>query len=452
MRNLDATFSAANYRHIWDEHARRGRPLGSLIPEVVSLGEDLRKLRASQKSKLSMSSDSRSAVRFEQQREVDELLSRRRDALTRMLNVYALDASRRIRNQEYDLGLTALPPRNQKVVYRLSALDSPASYFLVKQIERNIREAFDVTMPNRHRMMSQVVTLLQNKTPKTLLKLDVASCFESISHASLREMLKNQPRLGQTTQLFLDNLISAYGDLTGKPCGLPRGVGISSFLAEAFLKTVDSEIRLMQGVTYYARYVDDIVIIVTDVTHDKRASEIRDRVTDSLRRRGLRRNHSKERLLSSTDGSKRRITLLGYEVAVHMPNGEASIDISKTRYTDYVDRLESAFKRYRTNAGAGAATALEKRVALLTSNQRLWRPGGFNSNGVRFSHKAMREPGARLYKLDQHLQRLILDNCSDPTLRDRLAEHSFVEGFKSVRFMRVSQRRRDQITSIWRTQ
>lgn len=453
MKNLDATFSSANYRHIWDEHARRGRPLASRIPEVMALGSELQRLRASQKASLaSAAPDGRSALRTTQQGEVEKLLGRRREVLSTKLDTYALDAARRIRNREYELGLTALPPRDGKIVYRLGALEMPSSYFLVKQLERNISDAFDVSMPNRHRMMAQILSLLQDQTPKTIMRLDVASCFESISHDALREMLQNQPRLGQTTQHFLEKLIADYGDMTGQPFGLPRGVGISSFLAEAFLKTVDNEIRLLAGVTYYARYVDDIVIIVTDTDHDTRAAQIKDVLTASLKRRGLRRNQKKERVLSSVDSSTRRITLLGYELTACIPRGMASLDISRNRYADYVARLDAAFARFSAAPGAGAATALEKRVQLLTSNQRLWRPGGFNSNGIRFSHRALSAPGPRLLKLDGYLQRLIKDNCPDGVLRARLSVHSFEEGFKRVRFMRVSQRRRDQITSIWRPQ
>lgn len=453
MKNLDGTFSSANYRHIWDEHARRGRLLTAHIPEMQQFKNDLRNLRAMHKQQAASHADGDfQKIRAKQLREIEEIKSQRRAVLSTKLDVFAIDAAKRIRDRKFDLGLRPLGPRNGKVVYRLDALEAPATYFLVKQLERNIRDAFDVRMPNRHRMISQLATLLRNKTPKTVMRLDVAACFESISHDALLEMLQDEPRLGQTTRDFLEKLLADYRDLTGKPAGLPRGVGISSFLAEAFLKSVDGEIRLMPGVTYYARYVDDIVVIVTDANHDGRASKVRDQLTTSLRQRGLRRNAKKERWLSSTDKSTRRVTLLGYELSVCIPQGEASLDMSKARYDDYVTRLNSAFVRFAAAPGDGAATALDKRVQLLTSNQRLWRPGGFNSNGIRFSHRALTTPGPRMRRLDDHLQRLIHREVSDQVLRERPKGHSFVEGFLQVRFMRVKQRRREQITAIWRSQ
>lgn len=411
----------------------------------------MQRLRSTHKAKIAATApDARSGVRIEQRDEIDRLIARRREVLSTRLETFALDAAIRIRERRYGLGLIALPPRNQKVVYRFTDLDNISSYFLIKQLERNIREAFDVTMPNRHRMMSQVSSLLSNKTPKSLLRLDVASCYEHISHDALRQMLRDQSRLGQTTQHFLEQLIQDYAELTGSSSGLPRGVGISSFLAEAFLKTVDSEIRLLPGVTYYARYVDDIVIIVTDVNHDQIAMQVRDRLTDALRRRGLSRNRKKERSLSSSDNSMRRITLLGYELTARLPTGEVKLDISTTRYAEYIRRMDTAFARYSAAPGEGAATALDKRVQLLTSNQRLWRPGGFNSNGIRFSHRAMRVPSSRLTKLDEHLAKLIDANCPDVDVRTRLSRHGFVEGFSRTRFMRVGQVRREQLISVWR--
>ncbi|MCV0334426.1 antiviral reverse transcriptase Drt3a [Microbacterium sp.] len=453
MKNVDATFSVANYRHIWDEHVRRGRPLAARMPEVVSLAAEMQRIRNEHKTLLGATSpDDRPAVRAKHQREMDQLVVRRRDVLSTKLEGFALDAALRIRDRRFSLGLMALPPIDQKVVYRLQDLDTLSSYFLVKQLERNIRDAFDVTMPDRHRMVSQIVSLLRNKAPKTVLRLDIASCYESISHSALRDMLRDQPRLGQTTQHFLEQFIEDYAALTGSVSGLPRGVGISSFLAEAFLKTIDNEIRLIPGVTFYARYVDDIVILVTDVNHDAVAVQVRAALSDALRKKGLSRNRRKERILSSSDSIERRVTLLGYEVTTCLPTGSAELDISKTRYADYIARLDSAFARYEVAPGPGAATALEKRVQLLTSNQRLWRPGGFNSNGIRFSHRAMREPGVRIAKLDERLRYLTRTKCSDPELRERLSRHGFMDGFTSTRFMRVNLRRREQITSIWRGQ
>jgi hypothetical protein len=45
--------------------------------------------------------------------------------------------------------------------------------------------------------------------------------------------------------------------------GVPRGVGISSYLSELYMENIDNEIRNLQDVIYYARYVDDIFIIIS---------------------------------------------------------------------------------------------------------------------------------------------------------------------------------------------
>lgn len=44
--------------------------------------------------------------------------------------------------------------------------------------------------------------------------------------------------------------------------GLPRGLSISSVMSELYMKYFDLRIRRLEGVYYYARFVDDIVVFV----------------------------------------------------------------------------------------------------------------------------------------------------------------------------------------------
>ena len=45
-----------------------------------------------------------------------------------------------------------------------------------------------------------------------------------------------------------------------QPNGLPRGLNISATLAELYMKDFDHNIVTTDGVFYYSRFVDDIII------------------------------------------------------------------------------------------------------------------------------------------------------------------------------------------------
>lgn len=47
--------------------------------------------------------------------------------------------------------------------------------------------------------------------------------------------------------------------------GIPRGIGISSYLSELYMRDIDTNIACRKEVMYYARYVDDIFIILTSL-------------------------------------------------------------------------------------------------------------------------------------------------------------------------------------------
>ena len=48
--------------------------------------------------------------------------------------------------------------------------------------------------------------------------------------------------------------------------GVPRGFGVSAYLSELYMREIDNEIKALPDVIYYARYVDDIVIIFSPKT------------------------------------------------------------------------------------------------------------------------------------------------------------------------------------------
>ena len=55
--------------------------------------------------------------------------------------------------------------------------------------------------------------------------------------------------------------------------GVPRGVGISPLLSEIYVRDLDSSISSFIGTHFYARYVDDIFIILTAFPNGEKDSK-----------------------------------------------------------------------------------------------------------------------------------------------------------------------------------
>jgi retron-type reverse transcriptase len=91
------------------------------------------------------------------------------------------------------------------------------------------------------------------------LKCDVTKFFPSINHAVLKKIVRGIIRDKRVLWL-LDTLIDSYSTEGMEGIGIPIGTLPSQLLANVTLDPLDHYIKGM-GVKYYARYMDDFVII-----------------------------------------------------------------------------------------------------------------------------------------------------------------------------------------------
>ena len=103
-----------------------------------------------------------------------------------------------------------------------------------------------------------MVSLLKEKPSKWVIRLDIRNFYETIEREKLMSRFVEDGRLNYQSIYLLKNLFSNSSIFKMK--GLPRGLNISSVMSELYMKYFDLEIRRMDGVFYYARFVDDIII------------------------------------------------------------------------------------------------------------------------------------------------------------------------------------------------
>lgn len=93
-----------------------------------------------------------------------------------------------------------------------------------------------------------------------VIRLDIKSFYESINKEAVLEKLYSEYRLSPQTVFLLKQLFNTQ-DIK-ESSGVPRGLSVSSCLSELTMKYFDIEIKQLEGVYYYARFVDDIIIFV----------------------------------------------------------------------------------------------------------------------------------------------------------------------------------------------
>jgi retron-type reverse transcriptase len=97
-----------------------------------------------------------------------------------------------------------------------------------------------------------------------VLKCDVTKFFPSINHAALKEIYRRTIRDKKVLWL-LDTIIDFFSTEGMDGVGIPIGTLTSQLMANLNLDPLDHRIKAM-GVKYYARYMDDFVIIHQDKT------------------------------------------------------------------------------------------------------------------------------------------------------------------------------------------
>ncbi|MFN8525424.1 MAG: reverse transcriptase domain-containing protein [Chloroflexota bacterium] len=141
------------------------------------------------------------------------------------------------------------------------------------------------------------VAELRDAGHRYVIDADIQSCFESIDHAILLDLLR--PRLRDEPLLKLIQQWMPIGAARGapRPRGISLGGVISPLLCNAYLHTLDAalERRNIQSV----RYADDFVVLCTDAAERQYALGLVQKQLTALR---LRLNGRKTRLTDFDEG------------------------------------------------------------------------------------------------------------------------------------------------------
>lgn len=312
-----------------------------------------------------------------------------------------------------------------------SSMEYLCQDLVLRKLYNNIKRIYGVEQSNRNQIVKQVVSLLKEEASKHVIRLDVRNFYETIDRNRLMERFQKDGRLNKQSIGLLKNLFSHPAIAPG--IGLPRGLSISSVMSELYMKYFDLEMRRMEGVFYYARFVDDIIIFCNNMTAQK---NVWAKVPDMLSNIGLQKNTTKSYEWDNKQQSV-DLTYLGY---TFLPKGIKNIEVSiaKRKVDVIMTRITKSFVRFSKD---GDFDKLKNRIKFLTGNFTLYNPSTLLpiKVGIYFNYNMVTNKAA-LYDLDKYYQRLLhcrtgrlgskLASRLSSAQRKNLAKYSFVFGFE----------------------
>lgn len=340
---LDQSFSARNFEAIYGIESRKGTfDLESMPPYYQDAVKSIKEARLSE-CELRARMKSASSCPEEKERtrlelaEIKESLSELERTKSRLLQKYLEELSQEVNARGFRFQLKCLDPGSAKAVFTLGA-KSHAAFFAMKQLQYNLRSTFKVCPANRRHILANVKIFLNSKIPVYIIRTDIDSFFESIPQDKLKDLVLQESLLSPKSRSFVKGILNEYERIKSedsrlaslpKGCGVPRGVGISSYLSEIYLRGLDRELSSRREVLYYARYVDDIFIILSGLDSHKTLEDYYKKITESCDERfGLKLKQpgasSKCQLIdlfSTNDVSEEVFDYLGYQLHVKRQSG-----------------------------------------------------------------------------------------------------------------------------------
>ncbi|CAG5010799.1 hypothetical protein DYBT9275_04817 [Dyadobacter sp. CECT 9275] len=259
---LDQSFSPENFQKIIDLENRKGNYLvGKFFPNIVEIDNAIKeeKQRTIIRTKRLTEKDFTADLDVDIPKTFD--LERLRENRDQILHLELQKISAEIDQPDYKIGIECDITISDKPVYKTTK--SIESILILKQLQYNLRKIYKVKQSNRFSIVNNVKILLSDGFPKIILKTDIKGFYENIPQKELLRKINNENLLTLSSRRIISQVLREYNDLTKNTTGVPRGIGISPYLVELYMRDIDSRIKNLAGVMYYARYVDDIIVIYT---------------------------------------------------------------------------------------------------------------------------------------------------------------------------------------------
>lgn len=328
------SFSPENLRKIFDYENRKGRYLESLFfPEAENLSRKIKEISSTIRK-------SNNPIVQEENKLIKKRLIEEKN---KYLNLEFEEISSVISNINLDFDISTLLINNVKVY---SLKKNKYSYFAVKQIQYILSKSYKIKQADRNSIIAQLKGIMSSTFPMYILRTDVKGFYENIDRNKLLSKLNHDSNITLSIKKIIRKILKKYEFISSHATGIPRGIGISAYLSELYMRDFDRKIQRQNYVIFYARYVDDIIVIYApphplnyDILEQKKYVE------NSLSDLGLKINEEKTTINIIHKGENPfEINYLGYRI--RWENGQVIMGLSKEKIKRYIKKIDAMINSY----------------------------------------------------------------------------------------------------------
>ena len=374
-------------------------------------------------------------------------------------------------------GNTHIKVKTQNINNRNTYILLDRDSMIISQIIKyELKKSYALLPANRDIIIEQLRGLLDNPMSKIIIRADVQHFFETIPQQPLLSKIKDDGFISRLTFKYLTKFFLCCNEATNNTSkvGVPRGLPFSSYLAELYMRPIDDEISQMEGIYYYMRYVDDMIIIADPDAWSR--EECWARLKEIFQGWKLELHEdSQKKFLSQVDVDTDNIAFdyLGY--TFEYSKGKLSLKMTQKRFKKYQTMIDAVFSIYSKCANyrkgkeqsngerklrKDALSQLLERVKMLTSNGLLSGRKNYVATGIYYSNKFLTST-EQLAALDDYLYRTINDKerfnppntlfnynennnyyTNIELIKKKLCGFSFVEGYNDRKWYKNAHSRR----------
>lgn len=288
------------------------------------------------------------------------------------LETIANSAALRAEQRPVVLGLSSRTDASG-VVHRFAA--DIETDLILRATYRRLVKQYNIQLPNREVIISGILEAIGEGSPYVVTRCDIRSFYESIDAGPIVQRIISDTRTDASLRAVIEWIYHAGGGAV--PLNVaPRGLAISTILAELTLSDFDVAVRKLPGIHRYFRFSDDIVIF--NLPKYDTLTEIR----DLLGTLGLEINEKttvthfrSDRPSTAGTNSSANFDFLGYDFTANNStknymSREFSVSIAEKKLKKRQTRVYLALKSFKKHKDV---SLLIDRLRYTTSNQSIYR-------------------------------------------------------------------------------
>jgi hypothetical protein len=332
-----------------------------------------------------------------------------------------------------------------KTIFRVSNIKDA---LLIRRTDQILRTTLRTAPSNRDDEVRQLIEVLKSERHKSVFKGDIERFFESVDFSAVIDKLENDGLRNIGTLRHLRS-INRQLITQANHTGLPRGLGISSTLADYILQDFDRSMLSVPSAVYFCRYVDDICLV-----HSADRKEIEHLISNQLPLK-LKLNPNKSK--HASPNQREIFNFLGYQIKLSSP---PKVTVATSKISRTKKRIILSFRDYLKTNDFGL---LYRRLLFLSTATEMTISGRETSaySGFRYvyRHCTPHLLSRQMAELDSFLQaqltsqRFWLSRAvrarQTPQQKNALRKISFYQAHKEARIIRLGRNLIAKIKAAW---